>query len=67
MSLFPPTPFPMKGVTVVQAQGAFQLIDLLPPWGGPAEAIMPPHARKIGSLPPTGGRLPPWGGPAEAA
>ncbi|MFN3884012.1 MAG: ABC transporter ATP-binding protein [Rhodocyclaceae bacterium] len=27
---------------------------------------MPPHARKSGSLPPTGGRALPWGGPAEA-
>lgn len=27
---------------------------------------MPPHARKSGSLPPTGGRALPWDGPAEA-
>jgi len=27
---------------------------------------MAPRVRKIGSLPPTGGRLPPWGGPARA-
>ncbi|MDP2794743.1 MAG: HAMP domain-containing sensor histidine kinase [Sulfurisoma sp.] len=34
------------------------------------EKMMPPHARKLGSLPPTprGGkpRMPPWGGPTEA-
>jgi len=35
---FPPAPFPRKGVTMVQALGAFRFAGLLPPWGGPAEA-----------------------------
>ena len=38
---FPPAPLPGKGVTSVQSpQTARRLpcIDLLPPWGGPAEA-----------------------------
>ncbi len=35
---FPPTPFPLKGVTTVRGQGPLREFDLLPPWGGPAEA-----------------------------
>ena len=33
---FPPLPFARKGMTMVR--GLCPLADLLPPWGGPAEA-----------------------------
>ncbi len=35
---YPPTPFPRKGVNTVQPLCGFRFDDLLPPWGGPAEA-----------------------------
>ena len=35
---FPPTPFPWKGVTKVRGHCPLHEVDLLPPWGGPAEA-----------------------------
>ena len=38
MTTHPPTPAPRAGVTAVQALCAFHIYDLLPPWGGPAEA-----------------------------
>jgi hypothetical protein len=39
MTAYPPTPFPWKGVTVGQPRKArLPVDDLLPPWGGPAEA-----------------------------
>ncbi len=34
----PPTPFPGKGVTTVQPLPRLPGFELLPPWGGPAEA-----------------------------
>ena len=71
------SPFPRKGVTAVRWRCQLHYGDLLPPWGGPAEAV--------GTIPPSpfprkgvtavrwlrqlhyGDLLPPWGGPAEAA
>jgi hypothetical protein len=38
MTHFPPSPFSKKGVTTVRGQGPLRFADLLPPWGGPAEA-----------------------------
>jgi hypothetical protein len=38
MTTYPPTPFPRKGVTLVQPLSGFRFIDHTPPWGGPAEA-----------------------------
>ena len=35
---FSPSPFPWKGVTWVQLPVQLRVNDLLPPWGGPAEA-----------------------------
>ena len=35
---FPPPPFPRKGVTLVRGPCLLRFVDLLPPWGGPAEA-----------------------------
>ena len=35
---YPPSPFPWKGVTLVRGLCPLQINDLLPPWGGPAEA-----------------------------
>ena len=35
---YPPSPFPWKGVTTVQPLRGFQLVDSLPPRGGPSEA-----------------------------
>ncbi|MBV6474804.1 MAG: hypothetical protein MOGDAGHF_00292 [Rhodocyclaceae bacterium] len=34
----PPSPFPRKGVTLVQPLRGFRFNDSLPPWGGPTEA-----------------------------
>ncbi len=39
MTTFPPAPFPRKGVTLVQPLTRFPVLWILPPWGGPAEAI----------------------------
>jgi hypothetical protein len=38
MTTFPPAPFPGKGVTPVQPLRQLPGFDVLPPWGGPAEA-----------------------------
>ncbi len=39
MKAYPPPPFPRKGVTNVQPRNArLPVVDLLPPWDGPAEA-----------------------------
>jgi hypothetical protein len=38
MTTYPPSPFPGKGVTMVQSLRGFHIIDFRPPWGGPAEA-----------------------------
>ena len=38
MTTYPPTPFPRKGVTLVQPLRGFHNLVLMPPWGGPAEA-----------------------------
>lgn len=35
---FPLTPFPRKGVIMVQPLTRLPVNELLPPWGGPAEA-----------------------------
>ena len=35
---FSPSPFPWKGVTWVQLLAQLPVNDLLPPWGGTAEA-----------------------------
>ena len=35
---FPPPPFARKGVTLVRGLYPLRFPDLLPPWGGPAEA-----------------------------
>jgi hypothetical protein len=34
---YPPSPFPRKGVTTVQPQSGFHVVDFSPPWDGPAE------------------------------
>ena len=34
---YPPSPFPRKGVTVVQPLRGFRVAGFSPPWGGPAE------------------------------
>ncbi len=38
-ALFPPPPLPSKVVTLVRGLCPLQLNELLPPWGGPAEAV----------------------------
>jgi len=38
MTTIPPAPFPRKGMTAVRALRLLRIVDLLPPWGGPAEA-----------------------------
>jgi hypothetical protein len=38
MNAFPPSPFHRKGVTKVRGRCPLHVFDLLPPWGGPAEA-----------------------------
>jgi hypothetical protein len=38
MTAHPPTPFPRKGVIMVQPLRGFRIDDFAPPWGGPAEA-----------------------------
>jgi hypothetical protein len=38
MTTFPPAPFPGKGVMPVQSLRRLPGFDVLPPWGGPAEA-----------------------------
>ena len=73
----PQPPFPRKGVTAVRWLRQFHHRDLLPPWGGRAEAVrtIPPSpfprkgvttVRWLRQLH-YGDLLPPWGGPAEAA
>jgi hypothetical protein len=36
--IFPAPPSEGRGVTGVQPLGGFDIVDLLPVWGGPAEA-----------------------------
>jgi hypothetical protein len=38
MAPVPPSPFPRKGATAVRGLRPVWFVDLLPPWGGPAEA-----------------------------
>ena len=38
MRAFPLTPFPRKGAITVRGLRPLQFVDLLSPWGGPAEA-----------------------------
>ena len=33
---YPPSPFPRKGVTVLQPLSGFDVVDFSPPLGGPA-------------------------------
>jgi hypothetical protein len=38
MTSIPLSPFQWKGMTVVRGQCPLRLLDMPPPWGGPAEA-----------------------------
>jgi len=49
MTTYPPSPFPRKGVTLVQPLRGFRVIDLMPRWG-PRGNVAPRNVRS-GALP----------------